>query len=228
MIRKYKEEDLEAIVAIGNDAWQKIFNKYREIFGDELFEILITNPESKKGLQIENHCRKYPQQIFVVEKNEKIVGFITFFINKEKMIGEIGNNAVAIDFTGQGIGQKMYKHVLQHFKEQGMKFAKVSTGCDDAHLPARKAYVKAGFNIENSSIDFYKKLSQIKEIKKEEFNAMDANDAKTQGKKRRIFSHEATVLICKHKMRIGFCSATGKRIGFWFTSKLCGLYRIDK
>ncbi len=158
MIRKYKEEDLEAIVAIGNAAWHQIYEMYREIYGEELFDILIPDPDNQKGMQIIEHCRKFSDQVFVFEQDGRIVGFITFFIDKEKMIGEIGNNAVAIDYAGQGIGQKMYKHVLLHFKEQGMKFAKVSTGGDDAHLPARKAYVKAGFNIEHSSIDFYKKL----------------------------------------------------------------------
>jgi len=158
MIRNYREEDLKAIVEIGNSAWQKIYNTYREIYGEELFEILVSDPDNKKGRQLIEHCQKYPKQIFVFEQDGTVIGFVTFFMDCNKLIGEIGNNAVAIDYAGRGIGQQMYKHVLQHFKELGMKFAKVSTGCDDAHLPARKAYIKAGFNIENSTVDFYKKI----------------------------------------------------------------------
>ena len=46
-----------------------------------------------------------------------------------------------------GIGPKLYDKVLQTMKEQGMEYATVTTGLDDGHAPARRAYQKAGFEI---------------------------------------------------------------------------------
>ena len=52
----------------------------------------------------------------------------------------------------------MYRAVLAHFKERGMRFAKVQTGLDPAHAPARRAYELAGFDIRHEDVTYFKKL----------------------------------------------------------------------
>ena len=39
----------------------------------------------------------------------------------------------------------MYQAVFERFKAEGMQAAMVTTGLDDAHAPARRAYERAGF-----------------------------------------------------------------------------------
>ena len=39
-----------------------------------------------------------------------------------------------------------------------MTYAKVATGLDDAHAPARRAYERAGFDIKVEDVTYYKKL----------------------------------------------------------------------
>ena len=52
----------------------------------------------------------------------------------------------------------MYKAVLAYFQEQGMTFARVTTGLDYAHSRARRAYERAGFNIRREDVTYYLEL----------------------------------------------------------------------
>jgi ribosomal protein S18 acetylase RimI-like enzyme len=158
MIRPYKPEDIKTITEIANRAWQPIYKMYREALGEELFDILFPDPDNEKGNQIKNHCSKHPEWVFICSENDQIAGFITFWLDEEKKIGNIGNNAVDPNWRLKGIGQQMYKAVFEYFRRQGMAYANVRTGLDYAHTPARKAYEKAGFNINHKDIDYYMKL----------------------------------------------------------------------
>ena len=158
MIRAYKPEDLPIIMDIGNRAWREIYRMFRETYGDELFSLLVPNEKTAKGEQIKAHCEKHPEWVFICEEKGKIVGFITFTLDYEKRIGEIGNNARDPDCKLKGIGQQMYQAVFDYFRAHGMLYAKVGTGLDYAHAPARRAYERAGFNIHHEDITYYKKL----------------------------------------------------------------------
>ena len=48
--------------------------------------------------------------------------------------------------------------VLAHFPEQGMRFAEVRTGLDEAHAPTRRAYEWARFNIRHEDVAYFKTL----------------------------------------------------------------------
>jgi len=158
MIRKYKPDDLAVVMEIGNKAWRKIYKMFRETYGDELFQLIVPDETTSKGDQIKGHCERYPDWVFICEEEGRIVGFITFSLDSSKKIGTIGNNAKDPDCNLKGIGQQMYRAVLEHFRENGMVYANVHTGLDYAHAPARKAYEKAGFNIRHEDVDYYMKL----------------------------------------------------------------------
>ena len=158
MIRKYRPEDLATIMDIGNRAWSKIYVMFREAYGDELFKLIVPDEKTSKGEQIKSHCQRHPEWVFICEEEERIVGFIMFRMDKDSKIGEIGNNAKDPDCDLKGIGQQMYKAVFEHFREHGMIYAKVHTGLDYAHAPARKAYGRAGFNISHEDVDYYMRL----------------------------------------------------------------------
>jgi len=158
MIRKYKPDDLAAIMDIGNSAWREIYKMFREKYGDELFQLIVPEETTSKGDQIRSHCERHPEWIFICEEEGHIVGFISFTLDSNKGIGEIGNNAREPDCDLKGIGQQMYKAVLDYFREHGMIYAKVHTGLDYAHAPARRAYERAGFNLQHEDVDYYMKL----------------------------------------------------------------------
>ena len=158
MIRSLKKEDVTMLMEIGDLAWKTIYEMYRETYGEELFQMLMPNFKTSKGQAIQRKCENEPEEVLICEEEGQVVGFITFTIDSAKKIGIISNNAVDPRCGLKGIGQQMYKAVLSLFKEKGLKYAKVTTGLDDAHFPARRAYERAGFNISRSDITYYMKL----------------------------------------------------------------------
>ena len=158
MIRVFQADDLETIMDIGNRAWRDIYRMFRETYGEELFNILVPDPATEKGLQVKRHAERYPEWLFICEEEGRIVGFVTFKLDREKQVGEILNNAVDPDCGLKGKGQEMYRAVLRHFRENGMRYAAVGTGLDWAHAPARRAYERAGFTIRHEEVRYYKRL----------------------------------------------------------------------
>jgi len=158
VIRKYKDGDLSVIADIAKRAWLKIYDMYQDTYGRELFSLLVPDKDTAKEKQIKDHVLNHPDWIYICEENGKIVGFITFAIHRERKIGEIGNNAVDPECGLKGIGQQMYGEVFKRFKDEGMLYAQVTTGLDDTHLRARRAYERAGFNIKKEDVTYFRKL----------------------------------------------------------------------
>jgi ribosomal protein S18 acetylase RimI-like enzyme len=158
MIRAYQQEDLETLVEIGNLAWRDIYRMFRECFGDELFQLQVPDPQSAKGEQIRSHCQHHPECVIVYEEAGRVVGFVTFRMDCAKGMGELGNNGVHPDVRGRGIAQELYAAALDRFRQAGLQYAKVHTGLDPAHGPARRAYEKAGFNIRHEDVEYFRKL----------------------------------------------------------------------
>ncbi len=160
MIRNYIGSDYETLVSIANHAYAKIYEGFREQLGEDIFSILYRNSFESKAAQIRNHVDAHPDWCYVAERNGKIVGFITFAFVREIGLGLISNNAADPDSGEKGVGQEMYAAVLERFRSEGMRLAQVTTGLDEAHAPARKAYERAGFREHKESITYYLKLSR--------------------------------------------------------------------
>jgi len=140
-------------------AWEPIYQGFRDQMGDELFTLKWGDRwEDDKAQQIADHFQRRPEWCLVAERDDQLVGFLTFMLNSDTRIAEIGNNAVDSDYQGQGIGPALYRHTLELFREAGMAYAKVHTGLDEAHTPARTAYQKVGFELMMPHGEFYRKL----------------------------------------------------------------------
>lgn len=57
-----------------------------------------------------------------------------------------------------GVAKKMYDYVIEEMKTKGVKTVSVTTGLDDAHAPARRAYEKLGFEKVLNSVTYYKEI----------------------------------------------------------------------
>ena len=126
-------------------AWQPIFESSRDIVGDDLFELIYTDPDARKREQVSGACRDDdPRQVWVSEIDGEIVGFIIVHMYPDRNVAEIGNNAVSPSHHHKGVGTKMYEFVLDRMKQAGMNGAIVTTAGDAAHAPARRAYEKCG------------------------------------------------------------------------------------
>jgi len=81
----------------------------------------------------------------VTECDGKVVGFISYALDRAREVGSIHYNAVAPEHQGHSIGTAQVQEALRIFREQGMKYATVGTGLNEGHAPARRVYEKAGF-----------------------------------------------------------------------------------
>ena len=76
----------------------------------------------------------------------------------DRVIAEIGNNAVDPAHRGRGIGPRMYEHALAFFREHDQKYVELVTGLDDAHAPPRRAYEKVGMRQACPSVKYVVEL----------------------------------------------------------------------
>lgn len=107
-----------------------------------------------KREQVISFAERHPEWVRVTEIDGRVVAFVTFTLDQGSAIGTIGNNAVHPDYAGRGLGSTQYTYVLELFRREGMKYATVITGLDDAHAAARRAYEKAGFRQVLPSVEY--------------------------------------------------------------------------
>lgn len=140
-IRAYCQGDRAAIEEITRAAWKGVIIaealevRHGELGGKPAIEWKVE--------QISRACREKPDTLFVAEADGCVAGYAFFSIDLRRSIGDVGNNAVHPDFQGRGIGGAMNRHILEHFRAIGLKFAQVATLEHD--LPAQRVYLKNGF-----------------------------------------------------------------------------------
>ena len=157
--RKALQSDHADLESIRRASFAPVFASFRKILGDEIYA-LAQKREDEEQTEIlsEMFSEETTWQLFVAELDSTIVGFVSIQINLETTVGEIGLNAVSPSYSGQGMGTKMYEFANTTMKNAGMRVATVATGGDKSHLPARKAYEKAGFNVQIPSVWYCRTL----------------------------------------------------------------------
>ena len=160
MIRFCKAEDLDTVCRIAKAAWEKIFDHLENAFGKELYNKVNPDCRNSKTPWLHKFFSEHPDWIYVAERNNKVVGFICIMMNFNSKVAQISNNAVDPNCGEKGVGQEMYQKVLERFKAEGMRAVMVTTGLDDAHAPARRAYERAGFKLKAEQVCYIMDLEK--------------------------------------------------------------------
>ena len=163
VLRHANEEDLEAVDALTVESYRPIFESFVAMLGEDCYEAVRREPElnweERKIQQNRRLYAEHPDQVWVLDEDGDVFGFVSFWLFPEKSYGHIDNNGLRADRVGQGWATFMYRHVLEHFRAQGFRFAHVDTGLDDAHIPARRAYEATGFDRQVPTVDYWQDLS---------------------------------------------------------------------
>lgn len=157
-IRPACEADMDAVCDIALRAWVRVFDSFCNLIGEEIYAGLHSNWQQGKEGQIRRHYESHPEWVFVAELQGQVVAFLTYVVQEYRHLGIIGNNAVDPEFQGRGIATRMYQHVLDRFRQAGLKYAQVHTGLDEGHAPARRAYEKAGFGKPVPEVTYHMEL----------------------------------------------------------------------
>jgi ribosomal protein S18 acetylase RimI-like enzyme len=161
-LRLATEADLEAIDALTVDGYRAIQESYVAMLGDDCYEAVRHQPEltweERKTRQNRNLFAEHPDQLWVLERDGDVFGFVSFWVFAAQSYGHIDNNAVRADEAGRGWATFMFRQLLDHFRDRGLRFAHVDTGLDDAHIPARRAYEAVGFDRTVPIVEYWQDL----------------------------------------------------------------------
>ncbi len=149
-------DDADRLVEIALSEWHAIYEGFREQMGNELFTLLYPDYNADKEGQIRRNIES--GTCYVTECNGVIAGFIHFLCPEGAVYGRISNNAVWHEFRGRGIAGRQYEFAFEEMRKRGAKAVMVTTGGDEGHAPARRAYEKAGFKAKTESVTYYKLL----------------------------------------------------------------------
>lgn len=158
VIRRARPEDAERCGEIAVSAWNDIFESWREVLGDALWERIYGDWEPRKRASVICQIRDYARMAIVSELDGEVVGFLTWRLHRDRGVGEISNNAVDPAFQQRGIGSAQVRWALDYFRAEGMSAARVLTGGDRGHAPARAMYRKAGFDRELPCLEYFLEL----------------------------------------------------------------------
>ncbi len=134
--------------------WIPIREEFRRLLGDAIYEAVFQNWQEEKRLAVRRELSG--GNGFVALLEGQVVGFISYSVSGT--VGTVGTNAVSSRCRGLGIGSRLYHLVLEEMRKKGCTVAKVQTGGDDAHAPARHTYEKAGFDRMLPSVTYYREL----------------------------------------------------------------------
>ena len=110
---------------------------------DSLYELnKVISPDETKERFLEE-LEKVRGKVFLFEKDEQCIGFISFIFPFWNNISIILHFAVADNFRGQGIGTQLLDFVKCEAKELGSRFISVDTAL--WNYKAIKLYEKVGF-----------------------------------------------------------------------------------
>ena len=164
VLRRARDEDLPRVDEITITCYAEIQASYVSMLGEACYQTVRHSPEltweERKTRQNRQLYQEHPEWVWVLEERGTITGFITFYLFPKQGYGHIDNNGIHPDYAGMGWGKFLYQHVLQHFRDEGLRFAHVDTGLDDAHIPARRAYEAVGFDRQVPIVEYWQDLVQ--------------------------------------------------------------------
>jgi ribosomal protein S18 acetylase RimI-like enzyme len=145
-IRPIHDQEVEAVVQLSLLAWEVVFESMRNVLGPEVFSAIWPDWRTSQREGIEATCRAGGDTpTWVAEVDGTVVGFLSCKLNEGDKTGEVLLLAVHPAHQNRGIGTALNEFALREMAARGMQLAKVETGGDPGHAPARRCYEKAGY-----------------------------------------------------------------------------------
>jgi GNAT superfamily N-acetyltransferase len=156
-IRSYVGSDWQSVLEICLLGFAPIHESFESLLGSDLFQMVYPDWKASDEKYLRSLAETDKDRLFVAEEKGAVVGFIHYEVSMDGQSGKIGLNAVHPAHQRKGVGTLMYEHVLGLMRVAGLKYARVGTGGDASHIPARRAYEKLGF-APLPLVSYYKRL----------------------------------------------------------------------
>ena len=160
IIQQAKKTDIEICKKIFLTVWDGIYDVYFNLIGEELHDAFFGN---WKGNVDNDFVASFTaamekNRAFIARDEDNVIGFAYYRAIEEHKTANIEHNAVSPEYKKKGIGSMLYQRMLESMKAEGFRYVSVTTGLDDAHAPARKAYERAGFQKNLPKVRYFQKL----------------------------------------------------------------------
>lgn len=144
-IRPVRDADVENLVRLSLLAWEPVFRSFEQLLGHAIYTRIWPDWRSGQREAIEAVCHDGEKTtVWVAEADGMVVGFVAYALHEDRT-GEVQLLAVHPEYQNRGIGTELNIFALQKMKDSGMVMARVETGGDPSHAPARRSYEKAGY-----------------------------------------------------------------------------------
>ena len=145
-IRPVRDDDVEALVALTLAAFEPVFPSFERMLGPAIYGSIWPDWRASQRKGVETLCRDRDKHaVWVAELSGTPVGFIACDLNPPERTAEVQLIAVHPGYQNRGVGTALNLFALERMRESGVKLARVETGNDSSHVPARRSYEKAGY-----------------------------------------------------------------------------------
>lgn len=124
-IRPFQPTDLPVLRALTVEAFENV--SIDRNIEDQFGVIADHDWRWRKARHVDQDVQRDPLGTFVAEQDGHVVGYISTWIDREAGMGNIPNLAVRADLRGQGLGRQLIQHALDHFRQQGIRYARIET-----------------------------------------------------------------------------------------------------
>jgi GNAT superfamily N-acetyltransferase len=147
-IRRFADDDLEAVVAFSLRAWEPVFASVQAVLGDEIFLRLHPDWRTSQEETVRSICTNGERDVYVAVAGARPVGFVAVALNAfHERMGVIEIIGVDPDYQRRRVGARLTEFAAEHMRRRGMDIAVIETGGDPGHAPARALYGNVGFTL---------------------------------------------------------------------------------
>jgi ribosomal protein S18 acetylase RimI-like enzyme len=105
VLRHAQKDDFPKIDEITIICYTNIQASYVSMLGEDCYQAVRHNPEltwqERKTGQVHRLFSEHPEQVWVLEKQNEVFGFVTFYLFPEQQYGHIDNNGVHPGYAGK-------------------------------------------------------------------------------------------------------------------------------
>jgi GNAT superfamily N-acetyltransferase len=144
-LRAFEPDDLDAVVALSLRAWQPFFDSFPDLVGFDLATALHPDFHGEQTQVVTDGCTHPDHHTSVATVHGVVAGFAVVVLDHAASVGQLHLIAVDPAYQRLGIAGMLNDWALGIMQSGGMRMARVGTGGDDSHAPARRSYERAGY-----------------------------------------------------------------------------------
>lgn len=145
-IRQYEARDSDDVIHLSLRAWAPVFVSIEKAMQPDVYKTLY--PDGwRASQQTAVTAAIKEQRVWVAERDDAVVGFVSVVPHHDDKMGEVHMVAVDPEYQRNGIGKALIDKALDWMRENGLEVVMVETGGDPGHAPARQMYERAGFEL---------------------------------------------------------------------------------